>query len=297
MRRALPDVYTNTGAMSPHASKDADYVLGRSTAEHRRLVEQARFLRPSTERVFRAAGIAAGMRVLDVGCGVGDVSFLVADLVGPTGAVVGIDLDANAIAFAEQRRSAMNLVNVSFVHGDFRSEPLAGQFDAAVGRLVLMYQADPTQALRAIASRVRADAIFAFQEPALTAMPWLTPDLPLLTAVLGWTREVFARSGAHRDVGAELYWRMRDAGLVPHPVPLGEVALDVGPESVAYSRWATLTRSLLPKIVEYNLATEAQVDIETLEERLRSEALGKRATLPLFSGLLIGQWARKPSLE
>jgi len=273
---------------------DADYVLGRSSAEHRRLVEQARFLRPSTERIFRAAGIKAAMRVLDVGCGVGDVSFLVADLVGPTGAVVGIDLDANAIAFAEQRRSAMKLVNVSFVHGDFRSEPLAGEFDAAVGRLVLMYQVDPTQALRAIASRVRAHGILAFQETAF-AMPWQPPNLPLLTSVVGWMREVFARSGAHMNLGSELYWRMQDAGLVPHPVPLGEVPFDIGPESAAYDRWATLTRSLLPKIVEYGLATEAQVDVETLEERLRAEALDGRATIPLFSSLLIGQWARKPS--
>ena len=62
--------------MSSFDSTDADYVLGRSTAEQRRLVEQAAFLRPSTERIFRAAGIGSGMRVLDVGCGVGDVSFL-----------------------------------------------------------------------------------------------------------------------------------------------------------------------------------------------------------------------------
>ena len=87
---------------------------------------------------------------------------------------------------------------------------------------------------------------------------------------------------------------MQDAGLIPHPVPLGEVPLDVGPESAAYDRWATLTRSLLPKIVEYGLATDAQIDIETLEERLRAEALSGRATIPLFSCLLIGQWARKP---
>ncbi len=279
------------------SSRDADYVLGRSNAEQRRLLDQAAFLRPATERMLRAAGIGPAMRVLDVGCGVGDVSFLVAELVGPSGAVVGIDLDADALAFAEQRRVEMRLANVSFVRGDFRSAALGGEFDAAVGRLVLMYQADPTDALRAIASRLRRDGIVAFQEPAVAALAWQPPNLPLLTSVATWVREVFARSGAHVNVGWELYWRMRDAGLAPHPGPLGEVPLDVGPDSTAYDRWATLTRSLQPKIIEYGLATDAEIDIETLEQRLREEAMAARATIPLFSSVLVGQWARKVSTE
>jgi hypothetical protein len=187
----------------------------------------------------------------------------------------------------------MKLAHVSFTRGDFRAAALGGEFDAAVGRRVRMYQADPTDALRAIAGRLRPDGIVAFQEPAVGAFAWRPPNLPLLGSVVAWMREVFARSGAHMNVGWELYWRMRDAGLAPHPVPLGEVPLDIGPDSAAYDRWATLTRSLQPKIVEYGLATEAEIDIETLEQRLREEALAAHATIPLFSGVLVGQWARK----
>ena len=79
------------------------YVLGRSETESQRLVKQAAFLRPSTERVFRKAGIAEGMHVLDLGCGAGDVSFLAAELVGPTGSVVGIDVDPGVLALARAR--------------------------------------------------------------------------------------------------------------------------------------------------------------------------------------------------
>ena len=80
------------------------YVLGRSETESQRLVKQADFLRPSTERVFRKAGIKEGMHVLDLGCGAGDVSFLAAELVGPTGSVVGIDVDPGVLAVARVRR-------------------------------------------------------------------------------------------------------------------------------------------------------------------------------------------------
>jgi cyclopropane fatty-acyl-phospholipid synthase-like methyltransferase len=66
---------------------DPTYALGRSDDEHARLTEQARFLRPLTERFLKKAGIAPGMTVLDVGSGVGDVAFLLAELVGPEGKV------------------------------------------------------------------------------------------------------------------------------------------------------------------------------------------------------------------
>ena len=74
-----------------------EYVLGRSEQESQRLVRQSLFLRPSTERVFGKAGISAGMRVLDIGCGAGDVSFLAAELVGPAGSVTGIDRDPGVL--------------------------------------------------------------------------------------------------------------------------------------------------------------------------------------------------------
>jgi len=61
-----------------------DYVLGYSQHEQQRLLKQAAILRACTERFFRAGGLAPGMRVLDLGCGMGDVSLLAADLVGPT---------------------------------------------------------------------------------------------------------------------------------------------------------------------------------------------------------------------
>jgi SAM-dependent methyltransferase len=57
---------------------DTDYAFGRTQNEYERLIEQGDLFRPLTERMLLAAGIKRGMRVLDVGCGVGDVSFLLA---------------------------------------------------------------------------------------------------------------------------------------------------------------------------------------------------------------------------
>lgn len=58
-------------------------------------------IRPLTERAVRAAGMRARMHVLDVGCGIGDVSFLVSEIVGRVGSVLGIDLDGGALGLAQ----------------------------------------------------------------------------------------------------------------------------------------------------------------------------------------------------
>jgi SAM-dependent methyltransferase len=81
----------------------SDYFLGHSQIELQRLMMQEAMLRPFTERLLRSAGLRGGMRVLDLGCGAGDVSMLAAQLVGPDGTVVGIDPAAAAVALATER--------------------------------------------------------------------------------------------------------------------------------------------------------------------------------------------------
>ena len=79
------------------SGSDSHYALGRTDAEQERLIRQARWLTPHTERCFREAGIGLGQRVLDVGSGVGDVVLVLARLVGPTGEVVGVEQGARSI--------------------------------------------------------------------------------------------------------------------------------------------------------------------------------------------------------
>jgi ubiquinone/menaquinone biosynthesis C-methylase UbiE len=81
----------------------AKYILGHSQEEIRRLMLQATIMRPFTERLMRNAEIGPGMRVLDLGCGAGDVSMLAAELVGPSGSVVGIDRNPEVIDLASAR--------------------------------------------------------------------------------------------------------------------------------------------------------------------------------------------------
>src|SRR5215472_9803639 len=272
--------------------QEADYAFGRGRAEYERLIEQAEIFGPLTERMLRNAGIRTGMRVLDIGCGAGDVSFLVSALVGPEGSVTGVDVDGDAIGIAEQRRAAHGITNISFRHADARSPDPGPVFDAAVGRFVLMFMQDPTEALRLFAKRVRPGGILAFCEMAsVTATP--AGHQPVLAALLALFTSAFERSGARPSIGAELYPRMRDAGLQPDPSPLAEFVLCPAGDTVAYRRWALFARSMLPKIVEYGLGTEEEIR-HHVEHDLREELLAATGLVPL-SWLTIGQSARVPA--
>ena len=68
-----------------------DYPFANRAAEDERLVAQGALFDPLTRRLLQQAGIASGMRVLDLGSGAGNVARLAAELVGPAGAVVGVE--------------------------------------------------------------------------------------------------------------------------------------------------------------------------------------------------------------
>jgi ubiquinone/menaquinone biosynthesis C-methylase UbiE len=272
---------------------DTDYAFGRSRAEYDRLIEQGELHKPLTERMLLAAGVTRGMRVLDVGCGVGDVSFLVAALVGLEGSVVGVDLDAEALRFAEERRIKQRITNVEFRQSDLRSVGAGRLFDAAVGRFILSFMSDPTEALRHIAQHVRPGGIVAFHEPDTRIRIAPALNQPVLARLQDLFARTFERSGALPEIGTELYSRMLGAGLDPDPKPLAEIAVHMGNGEVAYRRWALFAQSFLPKIVEYGLATERNI-LDMLDQ-LRDELVPARGFIPL-SWLMIAQWARKPGI-
>jgi SAM-dependent methyltransferase len=271
---------------------DAIYAPGYSEEERQRLIEQAGFFGGFTERLLVDAGIGPGMRVLDVGCGVGDVSLLVASLVRPEGAVLGVDSNPLALGHARERVSAMGLTNVDFLEGDIRDLAFDEPFDAAVGRLVLMYLADPAATLRRIAALLRPGGIIAFQELTLTESGLTYPEAPLLQRTGTLINETFRRAGMEMEMGLKLYPAFIAAGL-PAPAMRAERPIGGGPDFPGYRWMAQITRSILPLMEQLGVANAEDIDVETLVERLREEVVGSGGVVAMPT--LMGAWARKPT--
>jgi hypothetical protein len=257
-----------------------EYVLGRSGWESQRLIKQSSIFRPLTERIFRRAGLGPEMRVLDLGCGAGDVSFLAAELVGPTGYVVGIDRDPGVLAVARQRAEEMGLATVSFEERSIEEFHALEPFDAVVGRFVLFYQPDPASTLGHVRELLRAGGIVAVIEPDLSVGVRSCPHVALWQQVSDWICETFRRGGAHHDIGARLYPVFQRAGL-PGPSMRHDVLIGGG-EALRplYEHCTDMIRSLLPRMERLGVATAEAVQVDTLAERLEREtdAAGSQIT-------------------
>ena len=253
------------------AKSTPGYVLGHSNRELARLKAQARLVDPITRRFFHEAGVAPGMRVLDVGSGAGDVAFLAAELVGVAGAVVGVDRSAGALDEARKRATERGAHHVTFRLGDPAELAFEQPFDAVIGRYVLQFQADPGAMLRKLKSRVRPGGLIVFHE-----IDWggvgSFPPVPIFDRCGRWGAETLRRHGTESRMGAKLYAAFLGAGLAAPTMRL-EALLGGGAKAADVISLVTgVIDTLLPEMERLGVATPSEVAIDTLIERITEEA-------------------------
>jgi ubiquinone/menaquinone biosynthesis C-methylase UbiE len=272
-------------------SAQPDYVMGHTDHERRWLALQAAVINPLTDSFLRRAGISAGMHVLELGCGIGEVTLITARLVGPHGHVRSLDIDGTALEIAQGRIRSAGHDHVKFEQTDINGITSDYRYDAVIGRHILIHTPDPLDILRKAVSMVHAGGVIAFQEFDLSYCPRPCPDLPLWRFALDLIVRFFCRGVPNPDMGARLFHLMQEAELPP-PECRAESIMDGGPFSPVYEWLAETVRSLLPRLEELGLTTAAEVDVDTLAQRMRQEALDIRSAVVVCP--MIGAFARKP---
>jgi ubiquinone/menaquinone biosynthesis C-methylase UbiE len=268
---------------------EAKYILGHSQDEIGRLMRQADMLRPFTERLLRNAEIGPGMRVLDLGCGAGDVSMLAAELVGPSGSVIGIDRNPQVVALASSRAQTAGLGQITFrsVPLDAFSDP--DLFDCVIGRYVLVHQADPVDFLRTAARFVRPGGIIALHEVDLAGSFNSRPRVWRWDAagnlILAALREVLP----HFDSADRLIEHFSNAGL-PVPNLFREMLVGGGVSSPLYEWLADTMRSVWPQLVEMGIVTEKVIPAQILATRVKSAVVDARSQIEFPAQVCA--WAR-----
>ena len=269
-------------------SQPSHYIYGLgSEAEYQRLVRQGERYEEDTRTTFEKAGISEGMRVLDVGCGVGEVSRVVADLVGPKGNVVAIDVDPGALAFARNHVPAPNVEFRCSTIDDF-SDP--ADFDAVVGRFILMHLKNPVSALQKLASNVRSGGIICFVEP-WHGISLSHPRVEAFHAFMEGGFQAMRAAGAHLEMGARLYADFIAAGL-PAPKLHTPASVSVGGDNEFFELLLESARSGIRATVPEAQRDAVLAQVEGMGKAMRDEAASKRATILLM--VMIGAWSRKP---
>jgi ubiquinone/menaquinone biosynthesis C-methylase UbiE len=248
------------------------YLLGHSEAERRRLVAQAELLAPMTRRFLTAAGIGPGMRVLDVGTGMGDVALLAADLVGTEGTIVGIDKSSAIVAAASQRVKSLGKNNIDFVVSDPAELAFERPFDAIIGRYVLMFLSDPAATLSALRTKLRSGGVVAFHE-----LDWSgarsIPPAPTYEQCRDWALEAVRLGGADPQMGTRMYSAFVRAGLPPPTLRLESITGGAeDPSGTVRMLCETLFPEAFVSVLErHGIASATTIARDTLPERLVAE--------------------------
>jgi len=265
------------------------YALGHTPQEYERLRAQARAWEPATGRLFDQVGLAPGATCLDAGCGPGETMRLMAQRVGTSGHVTGVDIDAplgaRAVAMlhdAGHRQCAFARIDLS------AGEPIPdAPFDLVYARLLLYHLPQRVAVLRRLWDAVAPGGHLLVQDYDLRScgvLPALASTDECLRVMVG----AFAAAGCDLSVGARLPQLFAQARI---GAPDGtDVAGRIEPLADAQRMLTAVFRSVLPTAISHAITTDQRASAALSD--LANDAK-RHPDRPVLWPLLIGAWKGK----
>ena len=263
--------------------KNGDYVLATGEAAAYRLELLHNLYGPGTARLLLDAGLRGGMRVADVGCGVGTVTGLIGEIVGRDGYVVGMDYSGAQVAEARERLEACH--HISFVEASALDTGWpAESFDFIYCRFLLLHLTDPEQALREMCRLLKPNGTLVCEDGDLTT----AGSEP--ASALNAFAELFGRLGPFRGVdytlGRRLFTMVAEAGFGAPEVTFNQPVAARGEDK----RMLELSVAEAgPAFVDAGLITAEQLD-RTLDQMRR---LADDETVLALMPRMTQVWAKK----
>ena len=239
--------------------------------------------------MLERAGVAPGWRCVDLGCGPGGITGMLASKVGPNGWVVGVDADPVFLEHARRQARSASLGNVEFISGDAYDTGLAsGAFDLVHVRFVASTAGEPERLFREAARIARLGGCVAFQEPDISTFRCF-PAHPAWDRLRDAMAEAFARVGGDVKLGQRLYYLARRAGLEevqyrPFLVGVrsGDPMTDIMPATVESMRGALLQQGLM-----------TQAELESALAACRSHLAQPDTVFTTYTVMQV--WGRTPT--
>jgi len=236
----------------------------------------------TTERLFKSAGISEGMVVLELGCGPGEVSEVLSDIVGSTGSVLAIDRSKEMISSASNSLEKSGKSNVRFLQADLNEAPKYLEridllsFDAVVGRRVLMYLPSPDRVLSSLLPWLREDGLVVFEEHDSTICPGFVDAMPAHERGVSLLKKMLAEEGVDQSMGFHLPVTFSKAGLKVEAI-WAEAVIDGQGDQYTLGE---LLELLKPRMESSNVAITSEID-----ELIAQIEIEREPTIVFVSGM------------
>jgi SAM-dependent methyltransferase len=218
---------------------------------------------------------------------------MVADLLGPGGSVLGVDQAERLLEVAERRRAAAGVESIEFRQADARTFSASELFDAIVARLLLFHLRDREDVLRRQLDALRPGGTMVIVEFDIGAMR-AEPEVPLVEDVRRWIEAAFRAAGADPRIGTQAGQLLRRAGFA-NVSTLGIQAYFAPSDETGPLLCAGVTRTLAPQIVAQGIADEAELGLDTLQERIAEQVVARDAVI--LPPTVVGAWGTRPSID
>jgi SAM-dependent methyltransferase len=264
-----------------------DYILARGAKGRERLRILARVVRGGTVPLLDMAGIPEGAACLDVGCGGGDVSLMLARRAGPAGRVVGIDQDASVVAIATDEAAPEGFDHLSFrTQSVFDLEP-DESFDVLYCRFVLTHLPEKERGLQCMLGAVKPGGLLIFEDIDFSGH-FCLPERPAMNDYMRLYVETARRNGGDAFFGQKLPMFLKDGGLADLHTRISQPAALDGEVKVIN---ALTMEGVGPRAVAAGLTTEDEV------KRIADDLYDAAADPTVFMSIvrIVQAWGRKPA--
>jgi SAM-dependent methyltransferase len=266
--------------------RDDQYSIRGGVEGRARLRVLGRVLHPTTSSLLDGLSLQPGMSCLDVGCGGGDVTVELARRVGPTGHVLGIDVDETTLEVAREEAKERGIGNVEFTAADIRAQARLPEFDLVYARFLLTHLEDPGSVIEVLRDLVRPEGVLAAEDIDFSGA-YTYPESDAYRRYHELYLDVVRRRGGDPNIGRRLPVLLVSGGFedvrlsVVQPMAISGEAKLLNPLTM---------RNIADTVVRDGLAPKAEVDAIVDELHRFAHDPGTIAGLPR----IVQAWGIRP---